>query len=202
MTRHLVLILLATATLVGCKKDEAAQAKPIEHAPAFTPDMVSPLLQGLQLEKASVEDVLAVFPTTNLSKDRAFGGDQSVTWNDQPAIAGRIDASLYANATDPVPRASFTWVEMDGEIRLQQLEVSFDTAHVDSPCAWVKQRFSELEQARDCEGAFSSFEESDTRLVYCVGNAAQTRPIAIECEKVSRDGRQLERLRYELQRSR
>jgi hypothetical protein len=123
LTKHLVLGAIVAA---GCKGSSR---------PKLTADLIPASAQPLMLGKSVEADVMAKTNSPEVKKDKSFGGDGVVMFNDHKLVSIEDAGGSYD-----------LWAMGDGPPKLGRMSVRGEG------CAWVKDHIAKLDGSQDCPG--------------------------------------------------
>jgi hypothetical protein len=99
--------------------------------PAFTDALVAPQANGLKVGTSTLDDVLKVYPQTEVKKDKSLGGDGIVAFNDEKGI--------YVHG------GGFEGYVIGGKLTHFELAAS-------GACSWLIQTMDSMKGSTDCPG--------------------------------------------------
>jgi hypothetical protein len=123
VTKHLV---LAALVVTGCKGSSR---------PKLTAELLPPGAHGLMLGTSVEADVMAKTTSPEVQKDRSFGGEGVVMFNDHKLISISDATGTYE-----------LWTMGDGAPKLGRMSLRGDG------CAWVTDHIAKLDGSRECPG--------------------------------------------------
>lgn len=132
--------------------------------PKLTAELIPPAARPLMLTTSVEADVMAKTATPEVKKDKAFGGDSALTFNDHPLISIKDGENSYE-----------LWTMGDGPPKLGRIYVRGEG------CAWVNEHIAKLDGSRNCPGNRKTGPSGSTGY-YCL-TADNGHVVHVECSE-------------------
>lgn len=186
---RILLVLVTLLGLAACDKAEDEQAE--ETGPAYGPQLTDEHmpdeLGGLRLGEATEAEILALFPESEVSRDRAFGGDEVVMSNDEPAIfieRPRPGSEPHQPLHD-LANWSFTLVAREGETPVM---VRFSLTKPRGQSGWcnrMRETIGADPESTRCRGSNRRYGDEGDFQTYCIGTADGSQRVSASCDNES-----------------
>ncbi|HEU4612278.1 MAG TPA: hypothetical protein VFS15_09390 [Kofleriaceae bacterium] len=149
---------LVMAMVAGCGKGGGGSR------PKLTAELLPPAAQPLMLVTSGEADVMGKVSAPEVTKDKAFGGESSNTFNDHPLITIKDGESYYE-----------LWTMGDGPPKLGRISLRGEG------CAWVNEHIATLDGSRNCPGNRKTGPSGSTGY-YCL-TADNGHVVHVECSE-------------------
>ena len=157
------LSLVLAIALVGCNGGGSAGSG----APRMTAALMPPGTEGLVLGASTEADVKAKLPGAKVEKDKSFGGDEVVRFNDHPSEVFSTEGLSLT-----------LWPDAAGTLRLARIH-AFSAGR----CAWLKQAITPVAGADRCRGSNRVSGDRGHEMFYCLATADGAHPVWVDCSR-------------------